>query len=543
MATYGQGTGYGQGGTSKNPYWWSKPLPVDELLGKNKVTPEKQYFNSTSTVVPVSKLLEYKVDPRRTNIQGPSIAKAQAGTNQKVDSYTFVSDAAANSWLNNTFNLNTSNVVGKKQATPNDLRYFKEVQSLVEKSADYGKMDGIQQRALKNQIEALPQDFRVLYSLIKENPNSDYNNLANQTLQKGIAAIPEAEKSAKTKLAVEKASYDDLAKQGVSLRPQSPASTVAGVVSPVVVKALAPEQKVGGTKTVITNPTGTSFVESTQNGPRISVATQTAGTRTSTDATNITPIVDYKEAPEGSPPIFNQLLVDNAKKLQEMLTAQLLGNIYNGTSTQTTRPKYSLDEKGITAITPINPVTDEQIKEKAARDIEEQKFNNQKFVDYEKYKADLKMDEQKQIAKKKEEDLIYETKQSEANALREKQADEERRRRAQNQFDYDSQIEAALRAASGNSSLARRQFAANDARQRAMDAEELARRNAKKGNPSAYAGGFAEQAIQTKGKTPEGIKIPAQMQPKPPAPVTPLANNVDASSLLPKIDGLQFGGN
>jgi hypothetical protein len=524
-------------GTSKNPYLNVKPWPVNEFLGK-KVTPDKNYFTSRSSVVPVSKLVEYKVDPRVTNIDGPSIVMARGFPNQKEDAYSFGSNAAARSWLDYTFKIDY-------KTKPSDLKYYSELDSILKQSADYGKMNGSQQKELKRKIEALPLDYRVLYSLIKENPNSDFNNLAGKTLEKGLAALPKAEANKASQLRLDNKIYADAVKSGDAklLVPKLPASTVAGVVSPVVVKALAPEQQVGGTKTVITNPTGTFFVESTKNSPKISVATQTAGTRTSTDATNITPIVNYKEAPVGSPPIFNTLLVDNAKKFQEMLTGQLVGNIYNETATQTTRPEYSLDERGITPITPINPVTDAQIKEKAARDIEEEKFNNQKFVDYEKYQADLKMDEQKQIAKKKEDALIEETKRSEANALLEKQADEERRRRAQNQFDYDSQIEAALRAASGNSSLARRQFAANDARQRAMDAEELARRNAKKGNPSAYAGGFAEQAIQTKAETPQGIKIPAQMQPKPPAPVTPLANNVDASSLLPKIEGLQFGGN
>jgi hypothetical protein len=131
----------------------------------------------------------------------------------------------------------------------------------------------------------------------------------------------------------------------------------------------------------------------------------------------------------------------------------------------------------------------------------------------------------------------------EAKRLADEKAAELARLRSAQQFDYDSQIEAALRAAEGNSSLARRQFKENEDRQRTMDEESRAQRKPRRTNPNNYAEGFAEKAIESKAIRPASAKVPAMAPPPPPAPVAPLANVVDASFLPPKIDGLQFGGN
>jgi hypothetical protein len=521
MATYKGPPGI----TSKNPYIHIRPSPLYQEI-QPKGTVAKPLLNSgrNNTSSPSSSAAGTT----------PLLGKLQFGPNMGKDYYYFTSPQSQKTWLNANFSPTS-------KTTPAELKYYTQVQELLKESENRNKLDGIQQRALDQKIQSLPQNYKVLFSLIKDSPIQDYSDSAKQYLQKGIDFIPKAEINKTAQLDAEKLSYDKLIKSGESLRPQSPASTVPGVATPVVVKALAPEQKVGGTKTAITNPTGTFFVESTQNGPKISVATQTAGTRTSDNATNITPIVNYKTAPEGSPAIINTLLVDTAKKFQEMLTGQLVGNIYNETATQTTRPEYSLDEKGITAIAPLNPVTDAQIKEKAAKDIEEQKFNNQKFVDEEKRQTELKLEaqekeKQKEIDKQK---AINDKIEADNRFLEKAAADA--RLRSQNQFDYDSAIEAALRAAAGNSSLARKQFAANDARQKALDAEELAKRNAIKGNPTGYAGGFAEKAIQKTPNAPAAIKAPAMAQPQTPEPIEP-ANKVASSFLPPKVDGLQFGG-
>jgi hypothetical protein len=144
---------------------------------------------------------------------------------------------------------------------------------------------------------------------------------------------------------------------------------------------------------------------------------------------------------------------------------------------------------------------------------------------------------------REEESRLRNIKNLEDKKLADAKAAEAKRLRDQQQFDYDSQIEAALRAAEGNSALARKQFNENEARQRIMDAESLAQRKPRRTNPSGYAEGFAEKAIGSKGASPASAKVPAMTPPPAPAPMVPAANTFDASFLPPKIEGLQFGGN
>jgi hypothetical protein len=339
------------------------------------------------------------------------------------------------------------------------------------------------------------------------------------------------------KIDFDKQREKDLLRIGPTIRPPSFSGQ-----TPIVVKALDAGQSVGGTKTAITNPTGTYFVESTQQGPKISVATQ-QGTRTSSNATNITPIVNYKEAPVGSSPIINKLLVDNAKKFQENLTGQLVNSVYSGMAAQTTAPEYSMTETGIQAVQPLVPITKEQIDKKIQEDLELEKNTASRLQQEKELEAAQKLEAQKRETQTKLDKQAKINAEIEAKRIADEKAAEAARFRSQQQFDYDTQIESALKAAEGNSSLARRQFSAYEDRQKTMDAEKLAQQRAKRGNPAGYAGGFAQKAIQPTPATPAAIKAPAMKAPQPPATIEPTANKVSSSFLPPKVDGLQFGGN
>jgi hypothetical protein len=353
---------------------------------------------------------------------------------------------------------------------------------------------------------------------------------------------------------------DQLARGAINAQQNSIAG-ISGGGTPTIAKSLAPGQSVGGTKTMVTNDTGSYFVESTKGTPKISVATATGGTRTSDNATNITPIVNYTSATQT--PIINNQLVDQAKKVQGLMSSALVNSVYSGQATQTTRPEVTITPitdytpNGPSQIlgtalqinTPLSPLSTnistvplereqarydrnlEQEKKDKAADLARLESEAKKAQDLKDAANKIKFDEQA----KKTADL-------EAKRLADAKAAEEARFRSQQQFDYDSQIEAALRAAEGNSSLARRQFSAYEERQQTMDAEKLAQQRAKRGNPAGYAGGFAQKAIQPTPATPAAIKAPAMKAPQTPVPIEPPANKLTSSFLPPKVDGLQFGG-
>jgi hypothetical protein len=334
-----------------------------------------------------------------------------------------------------------------------------------------------------------------------------------------------------------------------------------------LIKALSPGETLGGTRIVNTSPTATYFVDATQQGPKISAAPQ-SGLRSIETATNITPIVEYKTVPDQIPQYgqatglqasllknaggdpnnvvtgyvenpfadtLNALLENQAKNFQKSITSQLLSSIFDKTATQTEQPVYSFSEKGLTSTNPLAPP--EYPKDGLKKQIEEGK---EIFADKE-VAAKQKADEE---AKKYQAILDAQAKTNadlESKRLANAQAAEASRLRASQKFEYDSAIESALKAAEGNSSFARRQFAAQESRQKSMDAERLAQIREKRGNPAGYAGGFAQKAIQPTPATPAAIKAPAMKAPQPPAPIEP-ANKVASSFLPPKVDGLQFGG-
>jgi len=170
--------------------------------------------------------------------------------------------------------------------------------------------------------------------------------------------------------------------------------------------------------------------------------------------------------------------------------------------------------------------------------------------------ADLqKTGEKEQAAKdlKAAEDLALKKKEADAKLAEDelankKSADEaEAKRKAealalQNQLskqDYDSQIEAALRAAEGNTALAQKQIGAFDQAQREKDAAKQSIKPVYR-NPLGSASGFAEKAVATKipAKIPEGVaNIPSR---KMKEPIVPANKTTD---LLPSINGIEFGGN
>ena len=305
--------------------------------------------------------------------------------------------------------------------------------------------------------------------------------------------------------------------------------------------ALTPgNQASGGTTSVITSPNlVTSYVKSTKLGPEISAVPSTSSIATPESAINITPIVNYKTAPEGAPAFINEILKENALKLQKSITGQLIDNIYNKRSDQITRPEYTLNEKGITVVTPVQ----EGFKPPTAQQQEEglKKFGEQE-IDKKTKEAEEKLRLEKEAKQKELDEQAKRNAEIEAKRRADAKAAEAERLRLQNQFDYDSAIEAALRAAEGNSALARKQFSAYEDRQKTMDAEKLAQQRAKRVNPAGYAGGFAQKAIQPTPATPAAIKAPAMKAPQPSAPIEPTANKVSSSFLPPKVDGLQFGG-
>jgi hypothetical protein len=322
----------------------------------------------------------------------------------------------------------------------------------------------------------------------------------------------------------------------------------------------------GGTSSVIPSITGdTYFINSSLNGPQIGVADKEQALRTFETAKNITPIVNYNTAPSvfTNASIINQDLADQAKQVQELITGSLVKNIYSGMASQTTRPEYTINnelgpdfsvfQNDIKQITPLVPITTENIEKKVAQDLAQEKKLDTR-VQQEKEKQDAaafelqnkkaaeELESQKKQAQSQLDIQAQKNAEIEAKRLADAKAAEASRLRASQQFEYDSAIEAALRAAEGNNALARRQFADNESRQRAMDAESMAQQRAKKGNPAGYAGGFAEKAIQPTVATPAAIKAPAMKAPQTPAPIEPPANAVTYSFLPPKVDGLQFGG-
>jgi hypothetical protein len=414
-------------------------------------------------------------------------------------------------------------------------------QKLAESARDFDALPPIHQKATYNAVtySLLTPDEknRTLEAEKQRSQNQTASQVSTiqRNWQKEADAIAKKESDARYGLT------DQIAR-GATNAQQNSIAGISGAGTPTIVKALAPGQSVGGTKTAITNPVGTYFVESTKQSPKISVATATGGTRTSDNATNITPIVNYKEAPVGASPVINKLLVDNAKKFQESLTGQLVNAVYDGLATQTKRPEYSMTETGITPIVPLNEITPAQYAQKAQEESDAQKIVTEKYLaeqakedarksDAEKAKLQAELDKQAKL-----------NAELEAKKLAEAKAAEAARFRSQQQFDYDSQIEAALRAAEGNSPLARRQFSAYEDRQKTMDAEKLAQQRAKRGNPAGYAGGFAQKAIQPTPATPAAIKAPAMTAPQTPVPIEPPANKLTSSFLPPKVDGLQFGG-
>jgi hypothetical protein len=292
-------------------------------------------------------------------------------------------------------------------------------------------------------------------------------------------------------------------------------------------------------------------------------------------AKNITPIVEYKTLPEsitqygeatglnarllkeaGGDPnnvvtgyiksdlasLLNPMLVKQAEDFQKSITAQLLGQIFDKTATQTEKPVYSFNETGLTSTNPVTP------PEYPSDGLEKLKESSTKFISAEEVAA-----EKQKLEDTKNNQAILDA-QAKTNAeletkrLADAKAAELSRLRGSQKFEYDAAIESALKAAEGNSSLARRQLSASDARQKVMDAESLNKTNERKGNPTTYAGGFAEKAIQKTMQTPADFKIPSFAKPRS-APIVPTANElapsnaITPSSLLPKLDGLQFGGN
>lgn len=414
-------------------------------------------------------------------------------------------------------------------------------QKLAESARAFDALPPLNQKATYNAVTyslLTPEEKKI--TLETENQRSQ-SQTASQVSKIQQDWLKETDAIAKKESDAKYGEVNRIAKAAEASQQNSIAGT-SGSGAPIVVKALAPEQSVGGTKTAITNPTGTYFVESTKQNPKISVATQTNGTRTSDNATNITPIVNYKTAQEGAPSAINDLLVQNAKDFQKYLTGQLVNSVYDGLATQTKRPEYSMTETGITPIVPINEITSAQYAQKAQEEADAEKIVTEKFLAEKAREDTKKSDLQKQQAQAELDKQAKLNADLEAQKLADAKAAEAARFRSQQQFDYDAQIEAALRAAEGNSSLARRQVQAADERQRQMDAESLSQRGEKKGNPIGYSEGFAQQALQKTPTSPEGIKIPSFKKPINPEPV-PTANQVSPSLLPPKINGLQFGGN
>ena len=330
--------------------------------------------------------------------------------------------------------------------------------------------------------------------------------------------------------------------------------------------AVGETKAVGGTTSVIPSTSGsTYFVSSSQNGPQISVANKDQYEKTLQTANNITPIVNYNTAQSAiaNSPIINAGLANQAKQVQEIIANSLVKGIYAGVASQTDRPEYTIDNKigddlrvyqnDITPIAPLTPITQENIDKKISEKIERdenisdrvqkaQEEQDSLAFEFQKKQGAEELEAQKKQAQSQLDIQAQKNAEIEAKRLADAKAAEASRLRASQQFEYDSAIEAALRAAEGNSALARRQFSAYEDRQKTMDAEKLAQQRAKRGNPAGYAGGFAQKAIQPTPATPAAIKAPAMKSPQLPAPIVPPANEITSSFLPPKVDGLQFGG-
>jgi hypothetical protein len=423
----------------------------------------------------------------------------------------------------------------------------------------------VQAQKDQQQNFAKGQNRSIVQAVILGTPISNYSR---EGLLKAYNAIPIEERNQLVNEAKGMLSqpFDEAVARANTTLPQS---------EQTLIKALNEGETLGGTRQVITSPESnvTYFVDATQQGPKISAATDQV--RSIETATNITPIVEYKTVPDQVPitgqatglqaklltntggdpnnvvtgysaipfaDSINSLLENQAKNFQQSITSQLLGQIFDKTATQTEKPVYSFNETGLTSTNPVTP------PEYPSDGLEKLKESSTKFISAEEVAA-----EKQKLEDTKNNQAILDA-QAKTNAeletkrLADAKAAELSRLRGSQKFEYDAAIESALKAAEGNSSLARRQLSASDARQKVMDAESLNKTNERKGNPTTYAGGFAEKAIQKTMQTPADFKIPSFAKPRS-APIVPTANElapsnaITPSSLLPKLDGLQFGGN
>jgi hypothetical protein len=325
-------------------------------------------------------------------------------------------------------------------------------------------------------------------------------------------------------------------------------------------------KEMGGSLTMIPSASGdVYYVTSSRNGPQISVASGDSYVRSLDTAKNITPIVNYNTAQPAitNASVINADLAKQAKEVQESITNALVKSVYAGVASQTDRPEYTIENKigedlrifqnAIAPITPITPIPQEYLYKK----ISEQLTQDQNFatkidtikkeedafgIEAQKKKDAEELERQKRLSQSQLDIQAQKNAEIEAKKLADAKFAEGERLRLANQFDYDSQIEAALRAAEGNSAFARKQRQNMDVNQKIADAEMLDKTKSTGGNPLGYAGGFAEKAIEKSAPTPQSLKIPSFARPPAP-PITPVANSLTASSLLPSLEGLQFGGN
>jgi hypothetical protein len=327
------------------------------------------------------------------------------------------------------------------------------------------------------------------------------------------------------------------------------------------------ETKVGGgSLSMIPSASGdVYYVTSSQNGPQISVASGDSYIRSLDTAKNITPIVNYNTAQTAitNASVINADLAKQAKEVQELITNALVKSVYAGVASQTDRPEYTIENKigedlrifqnAIAPITSLTPITQENLDKKVnqqltqdqnfATKIDTIKKEEDAFdIEAQKKKDAEELERQKRLSQSQLDIQAQKNAEIEAKKLADAKAAESERLRLSNQFDYDSQIEAALRAAEGNSAFARKQRQNMDANQKIADAEMLDKTKSTGGNPLGYAGGFAEKAIEKSAPTPQSLKMPSFARPPAP-PITPVANSLTASSLLPSLEGLQFGGN
>ena len=625
-----------------------------------------------------SKLPEYKVDSRVTNIQGPYIAKAILGTSQINDAYSFSNIGGAKAWLKNTFNLANPNQLFSKTTTSNDYRYFNELQQILDESEK--KLNGNEQRYLNQKIDALPLDYRVLYSLIKDNPNSDFRELAYDTLDQGIKVAGELKQKEENKAAAKKEFDTTFTGSRHNLDPSSPyylpepvkkqGPPVDPLFTPNIIKVELPDNYQPDTKAYLANqkaadaskklfdeggieavekdakenPPSTTSVPSTStsttpdrsggsfSGGTINVSN---GIQTTTQAVRQPIVVDYLSVPGGvyyynkktgevlpfgSDPrikkagglylpeeygwydttqtakILNESIKSNVQNLadaydvlypknerpidlqvtQQIVDKTLLprydqsvradtGPITIPTSTEvykkgplpelTALPKitkpveplvfqFVQDDKGkidIKAPAGFAPKTDEEIKQQVDEEIARRKTADEFLYNEKQKQADKEEENRRIAAEKKLNSTEAQRLAEEARKLEEEdRAAAERLRKAQ-QFEYDSAVDEARRRAYGNSAFAQKQIGEFDERQRAADEAELAEKQKIRTNPMGYAGGFADQAIQTKipvAKDPEGIANISPRRRRP--PIVPANATTD---LLPEISGLEFGGN